>query len=231
MAWELLPVNYTDATWSGLKRYNQISNDDGTVSFQDVTVYSDKENSFFGAKEANRMNEALNTLMSMVESGTDLYTAFQNYFNTQKGLFENTADNTQAGFNAYVEELEAQGDSIIQSIQTDYRNEITAFENQQEQLFNTWFEFIKGQFSGDVAGNLQNQIDALDVKTDGFDPRNTVFSSDGQTITETYGNKKIETTFVSADQIVQKLYEDDLLTLTKTITFSGDGLSIAEEVK
>lgn len=231
MAWELLPVNYTDATWSGLKRYNQISNDDGTVSFQDVTVYSDKENSFFGAKEANRMNEALNTLMSMVESGTDLYTAFQNYFNTQKGLFEDTADNTQAGFNAYVEELEAQGDSIIQSIQTDYRNEITAFENQQEQLFNTWFEFIKGQFSGDVAGNLQNQIDALDVKTDGFDPRNTVFSSDGQTITETYGNKKIETTFVSADQIVQKLYEDDLLTLTKTITFSGDGLSIAEEVK
>lgn len=231
MAWELLPVNYTDATWSGLKRYNEIGNSDGTVSFQDVTVYSDKENSFFGAREANRMNEALNTLMSMVENGTDLYTAFQNYFNTQKGLFEDTADATQAGFNAYVEELEAQGDSIIQSIQTDYRNEITAFENQQEQLFNTWFEFIKNQLGEDVAGNLQNQIDSLDVKTDGFDPRNTVFSSDGQTITETYGNKKIETIFVSANQIVQKLYENELLTLTKTITFSGDGLTINEEVK
>lgn len=231
MAWELLPVNYTDATWSGLKRYNEIRNSDGTVSFQDVTVYSDKENSFFGAREANRMNEALNTLMSMVENGTDLYTAFQNYFNTQKGLFEDTADATQAGFNAYVEELEAQGDSIIQSIQTDYRSEITAFENQQEQLFNTWFEFIKNQLGEDVAGNLQNQIDSLDVKTDGFDPRNTVFSSDGQTITETYGNKKIETIFVSANQIVQKLYENELLTLTKTITFSGDGLTINEEVK
>lgn len=231
MAWELLPVNYTDATWSGLKRYNEIRNSDGTVSFQDVTVYSDKENSFFGAREANRMNEALNTLMSMVENGTDLYTAFQNYFNTQKGLFEDTADATQAGFNAYVEELEAQGDSIIQSIQTDYRNEITAFENQQEQLFNTWFEFIKNQLGEDVAGNLQNQIDSLDVKTDGFDPRNTVFSSDGQTITETYGNKKIETIFVSANQIVQKLYENELLTLTKTITFSSDGLTINEEVR
>lgn len=231
MAWELLPVNYTDVTWSGLKRYNEIRNSDGTVSFQDVTVYSDKENSFFGAREANRMNEALNTLMSMVENGTDLYTAFQNYFNTQKGLFEDTADATQAGFNAYVEELEAQGDSIIQSIQTDYRNEITAFENQQEQLFNTWFEFIKNQLGEDVAGNLQNQIDSLDVKTDGFDPRNTVFSSDGQTITETYGNKKIETIFVSANQIVQKLYENELLTLTKTITFSSDGLTINEEVK
>ena len=230
MAWELLPVNYTDATWSGLKRYTEVQNDDGTVSFQDVTVYSNKENSFFGAKEANRMNEALNTLMSMVESGTDLYTAFQNYFNTQKGLFEDTANATQAGFNEYVEGLKAEGDATIETIKTDYRNEITAFENNQEALFNTWFEFIKGQLGDDVAGNLQNQIDALDVKTDGFDPRKTVFAANGQSITETYGNKKIETTFVSENEIVQKLYEGSLLTLTKTITFSSDGLTINEEV-
>ena len=231
MAWELLPVNYTDATWSGLKKYTEVQNSDGTVSFQDVTVYSNKENSFFGAKEANRMNEALNTLMSMVENGTDLYTAFQNYFTTQKGLFEDTADATQEDFTAYVEGLEAQGDSIIQTIKTDYSKEISDFETQQEQLFNTWFEFVKNQLGEDVAGNLQNQIDSLDVKTDGFDPRKTVFSADGQTITETYGNKKIETNFVSADKIVQKLYEGELLTLTKTITFSGDGLTINEEVK
>lgn len=231
MAWELLPVNYTDATWSGLKKYTEVQNSDGTVSFQDVTVYSNKENSFFGAKEANRMNEALNTLMSMVENGTDLYTAFQNYFTTQKGLFEDTADATQEDFTAYVEGLEAQGDSIIQTIKTDYSKEIVDFETQQEQLFNTWFEFVKNQLGEDVAGNLQNQIDSLDVKTDGFDPRKTVFSADGQTITETYGNKKIETNFVSADKIVQKLYEGELLTLTKTITFSGDGLTINEEVK
>jgi hypothetical protein len=231
MAWELLPVNYTDATWGGLKKYTEVQNSDGTVSFQDVTVYSNKENSFFGAKEANRMNEALNTLMSMVENGTDLYTAFQNYFTTQKGLFEDTADATQEDFTAYVEGLEAQGDSIIQTIKTDYSKEIADFETQQEQLFNTWFEFVKNQLGEDVAGNLQNQIDSLDVKTDGFDPRKTVFSADGQTITETYGNKKIETNFVSADKIVQKLYEGELLTLTKTITFSGDGLTINEEVK
>ena len=214
-----------------MKKYTEVQNSDGTVSFQDVTVYSNKENSFFGAKEANRMNEALNTLMSMVENGTDLYTAFQNYFTTQKGLFEDTADATQEDFTAHVEGLEAQGDSIIQTIKTDYSKEIADFETQQEQLFNTWFEFVKNQLGEDVAGNLQNQIDSLDVKTDGFDPRKTVFSADGQTITETYGNKKIETNFVSADKIVQKLYEGELLTLTKTITFSGDGLTINEEVK
>lgn len=231
MAWELLPVNYTDAVWSGLKRYNEVRNEDGTVSFQDVTVYSNKETSFFGAKDANRMNEALNTLMSMVENGTDLYTAFQNYFNTQKGLFEDTANVTQQGFNEYVDSLKAEGDSAILTIKTDYRKEITDFENQQEQLFTTWFEFVKGQLGEDVAGKLQNQINALDIKTDGFEARNTTFSEDGKTITETYGVKRIETEFVSDSTIVQKLYDNDVLTKTKTITFSADGLSIKEDVK
>lgn len=126
MSWELLPVNYTDAVWSGLKRYNTITNEDGTVSFQDVTAYSNKEKSFFGARDANRMNEALNTLMSMVENGSDLYEAFQNYFTTQKGLFENEADSKQDGFTAYITALEAEGDNVINSLKTDYRTEIQA---------------------------------------------------------------------------------------------------------
>lgn len=231
MAWELLPVNYTDAVWSGLKRYNEVRNEDGTVSFQDVTVYSNKETSFFGAKDANRMNEALNTLMSMVENGTDLYTAFQNYFNTQKVLFEDTANATQQEFNEYVDGLKAEGDSAILTIKTDYRKEITDFENQQEQLFTMWFEFVKGQLGEDAAGKLQNQINALDIKTDGFEARNTTFSEDGKTITETYGIKRIETEFVSDSTIVQKLYDNDVLTETKTITFSSDGMTIEEGVK
>ncbi len=158
MAWSMLPTNYTDAVWSGLKRYSMVNNEDGTVSFQDVTVYSNKENSFFGARDANRMNEALNTIMSMLENGTDLYTAFQEYFATQKVLFKNTADATQTDFEEYVAGLKAEGDQLIETIKTDYRDEITAFEATQEEVFNTWFNFIKGQLSEDVAGNLQNQI-------------------------------------------------------------------------
>lgn len=228
MSWTLLPVDYTDAVWSGLKKYQQVTNPDGTVSFQDVTEYSNRDNSFFGAIDANRMNEALNTLMSMVESGTDLYEAFQNYFNTQKGLFENEADDTQADFTAYIAALRAQGDQAIESIEVDYRAEMDVFESQQQALFTTWFDFIKGQLGSDVAGNLQNQINALATKTDGFDPRNTVFNQDGS-ITETYGLKRIETEFVSASTIVQRLYENNALALTKTITFNADG-SIDEEV-
>lgn len=229
MAWELLPVNYKNAVWSGLKKYILVNNEDGTVSFEDVTAYSNKESSFFGAKEANRMNEALNTIMSMVENGTDLYTAFQNYFNLQKGLFEDTATNTQNELTEYAEELKTEGDEIIDTLETDYRSEIDTFERNQEALFTAWFNSIKREFDEDVAGNLQNQINTLDTKTDGFEPRQTMFSTDGRTITETYGEKRIETEFVSDSTIVQKLYENNVLSATKTITFGADG-NISEEV-
>lgn len=164
MSWTLLPTDYTDAVWTGLKRYNLIENEDDTVSLQDVTVYSNKEKSFFGAVDANRMNYALNTLMSMVENGTDLYEDFLIYFNTQKDLFENEADLKQAGFADYITILEGQGDAIINELETGYRTEIDQFESTQEAVFNTWFDFIKGQLGEDVAGNLQNQILELDSR-------------------------------------------------------------------
>ncbi len=153
MAWELLPVDYTDAVWAGLKRYNQINNEDGSVSFQDITSYTGKEKSFFGAKDANRMNEALNTIMSMVENGTDLYTAFQNYFAEQKTLFEQEADSKATEFDNYTDNLEQ-----------EYKASIAAFESQQQQIYNAWFQAMKDQLSKDAAGNLQNQCTELDER-------------------------------------------------------------------
>lgn len=153
MAWELLPVDYTDAVWAGLKRYNQINNEDGSVSFQDITSYTGKAKSFFGAKDANRMNEALNTIMSMVENGTDLYTAFQNYFAEQKTLFEQEADSKATEFDNYTDNLEQ-----------EYKVSMAAFESQQQQIYNAWFQAMKDQLSKDAAGNLQNQCTELDER-------------------------------------------------------------------
>lgn len=153
MAWELLPVDYTDAVWAGLKRYNQINNEDGSVSFQDITAYTGKEKSFFGAKDANRMNEALNTIMSMVENGNDLYTAFQNYFAEQKTLFEQEADSKATEFDNYTDNLEQ-----------EYKVSMAAFESQQQQIYNAWFQAMKDQLSKDAAGNLQNQCTELDER-------------------------------------------------------------------
>lgn len=153
MAWKLLPVDYTDAVWAGLKRYNQINNEDGSVSFQDITAYTGKEKSFFGAKDANRMNEALNTIMNMVENGTDLYTAFQNYFAEQKTLFEQEADSKATEFDNYTDNLEQ-----------EYKASMAAFESQQQQIYNAWFQAMKDQLSKDAAGNLQNQCTELDER-------------------------------------------------------------------
>lgn len=116
MSWTLLPTDYTDAVWSGLRKYSQVDNADGTVSFQDVTVYSGKEKSFFGALDANKMNEALNTIMSMVENGTDLYEAFQIYFADQKELFEGKADDEYALFVKYLTDLEDAGFTSLTEI-------------------------------------------------------------------------------------------------------------------
>ena len=38
MAWKLLPTDYTDAVWSGLKRYTQVDNSDGTVPYCGVRL-------------------------------------------------------------------------------------------------------------------------------------------------------------------------------------------------
>lgn len=68
MAWTNLPTDYKDAIWNGNRKYKMINNADGTVSFEDVTEYSQKENSFFGADEANAMNAGMNELAANMES-------------------------------------------------------------------------------------------------------------------------------------------------------------------
>ena len=133
MAWKLLPVDYTDAVWAGLKRYNQINNEDGSVSFQDITAYTGKEKSFFGAKDANRMNEALNTIMSMVENGTDLYTAFQNYFAEQKTLFEQEADSKATEFDNYTDYntwFQAMKDQLSKDAAGNLQNQCTELDER-----------------------------------------------------------------------------------------------------
>lgn len=153
MSWERLKTTYTDAVWVGLKKYNQITNTDGTVSLQDVTLYTNKDNSFFGALDANRMNEAINTIMSMVESGTDLYEAFQTYFDTQRTLFTEKETEDYNDFLATISNLESQGEVRIQS-----------FESTQESIFNAWFQAMRDHLSQDSAGNLQNQCTELDTR-------------------------------------------------------------------
>ena len=64
MTWSNLPVDYTNALYSGFRKYVMIDNGDGTISFQDVTDYTQEEHSFFNANDANSMNGAINDIMN-----------------------------------------------------------------------------------------------------------------------------------------------------------------------
>lgn len=164
MAWSLLPTNYTDAVWNGLKKYTKVDNADGTVSFNDVTAYTNKETSFFGAKDANKMNGALNYIMSMLENGTDLYEEFTTYFENQKKQFKTSGDTSYNELKQYFTVLKSNGDASLDTIEKDYRSRMNAYENEQKTAFDTWFGNLKDQLSTNVAGNLQNQCTELDER-------------------------------------------------------------------
>lgn len=164
MAWSLLPTNYTDAVWNGLKKYKKVDNTDGTVSFNDVTAYTNKETSFFGAKDANKMNGALNYIMSMLENGTDLYEEFTTYFENQKKQFKMSGDTSYNELKQYFVVLKSNGDASLDTIEKDYKSRMNAYESEQKTVFNTWFGNLKDQLSTNVAGNLQNQCTELDER-------------------------------------------------------------------
>ena len=50
-----LKTDYKDAMFQGNRKYQMIQNEDGTVSFEDVTEYT-QEGDSFGAKDINDIN-------------------------------------------------------------------------------------------------------------------------------------------------------------------------------
>ena len=229
MGWKRLSTDYKDISWSGLKKYTQIDNDDGTISFRDDTRYTNKESSFFGAKDANQINEAVNYIMTKLENGTDLYSVFQEFFDSQKELFIEEKNSKVSDINGYVSDLKSRGESALTNVESDHRQRMSAYEDTQKNEFNSWFAQMRDHLSSDQAGKLQLQIEDLKVLLDGFAAKETIFSDDGS-ITEKMGNKKLVTEFVSDNVITKKLYVSDVLKLTKTTTFSEDGKSIKEVI-
>ena len=146
MAWELLRTDYKDAVWNGQKKYLEIRNDDGTISLQDVTVYLVYEESFFGALDANRINTAVNAIMAALENGTDLYEVFTQFFEQQKVLFTDTADEKLGDFDRYIGVQERAADATIDSLTKDFTskcdnsyvlfigNMTTAYNNYMAEL-------------------------------------------------------------------------------------------------
>ena len=138
MAFELLRTDYVDAVFDGLRRYLVSDNGDGSVSFHDITNYTVKEGAFFGAKDANTINTAVNAILAALENGTDLYEIFTQFFETQKELFKNESDTRQDGFAAYIDELQSYMSAKWDELKTEYTGDIQYFKDVQENAFNVW---------------------------------------------------------------------------------------------
>lgn len=79
-----LKVNYLDAVFPGNRKYQETSNGDGTVSFTDVTEYS-QEGDRFGAEDINTTNAAINSVI-----GTKTATLTANRWTGSSAPFQNT---------------------------------------------------------------------------------------------------------------------------------------------
>ena len=165
-AFEMLKTDYVDAVFEGLRKYLVIANPDGTFSFSDVTQYTVKEGSFFGAKDSNMMNTAMNLIMAALNNGTELYEVFSNFFVEQQELFIQTADKYNSDFFGYVVALKKVMDTQWSTLSSEYITEIERFENTQEAIYNTWFDMMKNKLSEDVAGKLQLQVTQLQENID-----------------------------------------------------------------
>ena len=56
-----LRTDYKDDIFTGNRKYLQIANYDGSISFEDVTDY-EQEGDYFGSGQINETNEAINNL-------------------------------------------------------------------------------------------------------------------------------------------------------------------------
>lgn len=79
-----LKTNYKDAVFSGNRKYQEIDNGDGTVSFSDQTSYT-QQGDQFGASDINGTNSAINAMI-----GTKTATIPSNGWTGSSAPFQNT---------------------------------------------------------------------------------------------------------------------------------------------
>lgn len=111
-------------------------------------------------------------------------------------------------------------------MKADLQQEQTVLDQwiaSEQADFLAWYNQMKDQFSGDVAGNLQLEIDKEEVKRIllvGFEDGTKEFSDDGTVITST----------ASDGRTLTKTFSDGFLTMTNVLE-SAAGAEVARAVK
>lgn len=169
-------------------------------------------------------------------------TSFTNWSDVQKNAITQWTAQQKSAFDTWSDTQRTEITTWINTLKSDLTAEQTvldAWMASEQSDFLTWYNDIKGTLSGDVAGNLQLQLDKDALRQTlltGFDDGEKTFSddgteivstaSDGRTITKTFTeNFSVATTVLkSAQGAVQaqmvKRFAADGKTISTTVTYS-----------
>lgn len=128
--------------------------------------------------------------------------------------------------NDWIAQEESDFTTWFNKMKADLQQEQTVLDQwiaSEQADFLAWYNQMKDQLSGDVAGNLQLEIDKEEVKRIllvGFEDGTKAFSDDGTVITST----------ASDGRILTKTFSDGFLTMTNVLK-SAAGAEVARAVK
>lgn len=134
--------------------------------------------------------------------------------------------NEEADFSEWSKQKRIEFDNWQAAQQQDYENwseDQKEWIQSMQETFLSWFDNLQTQLSGDVAGNLQLQIDKEEVKRillSGFADGSKAFNEDGTVITSTADDGRT----------LVKTFTNNFLTMT-TVLKSAEGGEIARMVK
>lgn len=144
---------------------------------------------------------------------------FANWMSAQQEDYEDWSATEQQNYLDWIAEQEATFNSWASSQMTSEE----AWIQSMQETFLSWFNNMKTELSGDVAGNLQLQIDKNDIKRillSGFADGSKEFNEDGTVIVSTADDGRTLT----------KTFTNNFLTMT-TVLRSSEGGEIARMVK
>lgn len=137
----------------------------------------------------------------------------------QKDEFEAWMNGQKDEFGDWADDRKQEYDDLLDENQQQYLE----WNAGLEELFDTWFGQLQTNLSGDVAGNLQVQINSDEIQrilTSGFVDGVKTIAEDGSNIT----------TVASDGRILTKTFTPDFLTLT-TVLKAKEGATIATQIK
>lgn len=175
-----LKTNYKDDGFTGNRKYRQVTNPDGTLSFEDVTPYNPVGDSF-GAKDINDTNTAINaiqtpdfedyesgasvpdaeTALTAIKKKTEVSTLLKNIKAVLKGAFfkkyilttmEQVMANTLAGRTADARLLKEVNQNLAQG-QIEFDVDATGKGFYRKRGADTWLPFSNALVLMDGTGS------------------------------------------------------------------------------